>query len=48
MIYLELTLIFNVFTHGDIIPQNIMVDENYQVSGIVDWEAAGWYPDYWE
>jgi len=38
----------SVFTHGDIAPRNIMVDETYRIAGILDWEAAGWYPDYWE
>ncbi|KAJ5488452.1 hypothetical protein N7539_003342 [Penicillium diatomitis] len=41
-----------VFTHGDIRPDNIMVelDENkkYIVSGILDWEYSGFYPDYYE
>lgn len=38
----------SVFTHADIAPRNIMVDEHYRISGIIDWETAGWYPDYWE
>lgn len=38
----------SVFTHGDIAPQNIMVDQNGQITGIIDWELAGWYPEYWE
>ncbi|KAF2772401.1 hypothetical protein EJ03DRAFT_324815 [Teratosphaeria nubilosa] len=38
----------SVFTHGDMSPRNIMVDERLQITGIVDWEAVGWYPDYWE
>jgi Phosphotransferase enzyme family len=38
----------SVFTHGDIAPRNIMVDETYCTTGILDWEGAGWYPDYWE
>ncbi|EER41151.1 predicted protein [Histoplasma capsulatum H143] len=25
-----------------------MVDENYQITGLVDWKYAGWYPDHWE
>jgi aminoglycoside phosphotransferase len=38
-----------VFTHGDINMRNILVDEKSgRLSGIVDWETAGWYPDYWE
>ena len=36
-----------VFTHGDIAPWNILV-HNGHVSAILDWEASGWYPDYWE
>jgi len=38
----------SVFTHGDIAPHNILVDETGHVIGILDWEMAGWYPDYWE
>ncbi|OAX79860.1 hypothetical protein ACJ72_05816 [Emergomyces africanus] len=38
----------SVFTHADIAPRNIMVDENYQITGLLDWEYSGWYPDYWE
>ncbi|KAL4948503.1 kinase-like protein [Aspergillus filifer] len=37
-----------VFTHADIAPRNIMIDDASKVTGIVDWEAAGWYPGYWE
>ncbi|KAL3473428.1 kinase-like domain-containing protein [Aspergillus californicus] len=29
-----------VFTHGDIAPRNIMVDENGNITGIIDWEYA--------
>ena len=36
------------FTHADLNPRNILVDENMKISGIVDWECAGWYPEYWE
>lgn len=38
----------SVFTHGDISPKNLMIDENHHITGIIDWETAGWYPDYWE
>lgn len=38
----------SVFTHGDLTPRNIMVDRAGRITGIVDWENAGWYPDYWE
>jgi tRNA A-37 threonylcarbamoyl transferase component Bud32 len=35
------------FTHADIAPRNIMVDDG-KVSAIVDWQFGGWYPEYWE
>ena len=34
-------------THGDFNSHNIIVGDN-KVVGIIDWEMAGWYPDYWE
>ncbi|KAK6840103.1 hypothetical protein PG987_005969 [Apiospora arundinis] len=37
----------SVFTHGDLNPSNIFVRGD-EVVGIIDWETAGWYPDYWE
>lgn len=41
-----------VLTHCDARPDNIMVDVNdtgvWAVSGIIDWEYAGFYPPYWE
>ena len=41
-----------VFTHGDLHPRNIMVvdleDGGVSLSGIFDWEASGFYPEYWE
>ncbi|KAJ3873925.1 hypothetical protein F5051DRAFT_418070 [Lentinula edodes] len=36
-----------VFTHGDILPHNILADEDFRLTGLVDWECAGWMPDYW-
>lgn len=36
-----------VFTHADISPRNILV-EGAQVTAILDWEYAGWYPEHWE
>jgi thiamine kinase-like enzyme len=38
----------SMFTHGDIAPRNILVDEENNVTGVIDWEYAGWYPEYWE
>ncbi|PPR04742.1 hypothetical protein CVT24_006901 [Panaeolus cyanescens] len=40
-----------VFTHGDFHPRNIMIDIDSGGSlklGLVDWEMAGFYPEYWE
>jgi aminoglycoside phosphotransferase (APT) family kinase protein len=28
-------------------PRNIIIDRG-RLSGIVDWECAGFYPEYWE
>jgi len=36
-----------VFTHGDLMDHNILV-HNGHLSAILDWEAAGWLPEYWE
>jgi thiamine kinase-like enzyme len=36
-----------VFTHGDFQRKNIVVRNDGAVV-LVDWEAAGWYPGYWE
>ena len=35
-----------IFSHGDLQPENILVNEG-RVSGIIDWECAGWYPYFW-
>ncbi|UKZ47594.1 hypothetical protein TrVGV298_001817 [Trichoderma virens] len=38
-----------VFTHGDLTPRNILIDEEkFKVTAILDWEESGWYPEYWE
>lgn len=34
-------------THGDFNSNNIIVRDN-KVAAFIDWEMAGWYPDYWE
>jgi hypothetical protein len=36
-----------VFTHGDLAHHNIMVQDG-RITGFLDWESAGWYPDYWD
>ena len=45
----------NVFTHGDLQPKNIIVERigvsdgeaDFKVT-LIDWNLAGWYPDFWE
>jgi aminoglycoside phosphotransferase (APT) family kinase protein len=36
-----------VLTHNDFAPRNILVKDD-QVVAILDWENAGFYPEYWE
>ena len=35
-------------THGDISPNNILVDDAYKPVGLVDFGCAAWMPEYWE
>jgi thiamine kinase-like enzyme len=35
------------FTHGDLVPNNIIVKDG-RIAAIIDWEFAGWFPEYWE
>lgn len=36
-----------VFTYSDLTPRNVIIEGN-RVKGLLDWEYAGWYPEYWE
>jgi aminoglycoside phosphotransferase (APT) family kinase protein len=36
-----------VLTHGDISPRNMLV-QGTKIVAILDWELAGYYPEYWE
>ena len=36
-----------VLTHGDLNPRNILVKDG-KIVALLDWETAGWYPEYWE
>ncbi|OAL36192.1 hypothetical protein AYO20_04606 [Fonsecaea nubica] len=36
-----------LLTHGDINPRNIII-HNRRITAVLDWENAGWYPEYWE
>jgi Phosphotransferase enzyme family len=42
----------SIFTHGDVRTANIMVDKDenhsWTVTGIIDWEESGFYPDFFE
>ena len=33
------------FTHGDLVPRNILIKDGH-LSSIVDWAMAAWYPAY--
>lgn len=33
--------------HCDLAPRNIIVNDGI-IAGIIDWEMAGWLPEYWE
>ncbi|KAJ5434623.1 hypothetical protein N7491_005218 [Penicillium cf. griseofulvum] len=37
-----------VFTHGDLAPRNILVDDHGHVTAVLDWEIAGWHPEWCE
>ena len=36
------------FAHADFSPRNILVDEYGRVNAVLDWDRAGWYPEYWD
>jgi thiamine kinase-like enzyme len=36
-----------VFTHADLADRNILVQDG-RITGILDWEWAGFYPEHWE
>jgi thiamine kinase-like enzyme len=36
-----------VFAHGDLGPHNILWRDG-RIAGIIDWECAGWFPEYWD
>lgn len=35
------------FYHPDLGPSNIIISDEGSVAGIIDWEAAGYYPRFW-
>ncbi|OBT89384.1 hypothetical protein VE02_01412 [Pseudogymnoascus sp. 03VT05] len=36
-----------VFAHGDLSQHNILI-KDMKITGLIDWEFSGWYPEYWE
>ncbi|KAK7688262.1 hypothetical protein QCA50_008632 [Cerrena zonata] len=36
-----------LFAHGDIHVHNILTHKG-RLTGLVDWDCAGWYPEYWD
>lgn len=36
-----------LFYHADLSPKNIMVGDNGDILAILDWESAGYYPEFW-
>ena len=37
-----------MFTHSDLNPRNILVDDQNNIISILDWEMVGWKPEQWE
>lgn len=38
-----------IFTHADLCGDHILVEPSTgKITGIIDWEMAGWWPAYWE
>ena len=37
-----------VFTHGDLKAHNVLIDDKLRLTGFLDWETAGWCPEYWD
>lgn len=36
------------FTHANLCPQNVLIDDSGRVAAIINWEGSGWFPEYWE
>lgn len=36
------------FRNGDFKAHNILINDDGHLSGFLDWESGGWYPEYWE
>lgn len=36
------------FSHANLTPRNILVDDAGRICALIGWESSGWYPEYWE
>ena len=36
------------FTHANLCPKNILVDDAGRIVALIGWGSSGWYPEYWE
>ncbi|KZT55690.1 hypothetical protein CALCODRAFT_424070, partial [Calocera cornea HHB12733] len=36
-----------ILSHGDLTPHNILIDKEGRLTGVIDWECAGWMPAHW-
>lgn len=36
------------FTHANLCPENVLIDDSGRVAALINWERSGWFPEYWE
>ncbi|KZT57481.1 kinase-like protein [Calocera cornea HHB12733] len=37
-----------VLAHGDLTPHNVLMNDDGQLTGVIDWECAAWMPAHWD
>lgn len=37
-----------VLAHGDLAQRNFLITNKETITGLIDWEYAGWFPEYWD